>query len=309
MKRIIITVLTIVLVIMLPACRSTSTVPDTETQGGDNQPNANENEIDGKPAGDSNELRLNRGILENVGKPFLDIFRDEPDLQPQEFNCIDASALCFTDSSKPYSYILFVTQYLPYDEYAMGAIEKKGLRCQGIYTTAGEMFPDLVGGEDPGAFFDKTGVEELSTDELREYGIAYYTSFKYEQMSFAVWGGTVDSPAVMSADDIVTAQIPTENDNLINEYYNDIVYPDGIGCAAAIDRAREYRVSQGGSDCSFYIMREGIIDAWDILGLCNEKVYVVYPNLDWEVNESEKGPVYYVGYTSGEVFERLTLSD
>ena len=300
MKRIIIVVLTIILVLMLPACRGTSKLPEAETQEGNNQPNGNEN---GKPAGNASELRLNRTILENVGRPFSEILKDEPDLKPQDFNCVDASALCFTDPSKPYSYILFVTQYLPYDEYAAEAIEAKGLRCQGIYTTAGEMFPDLVGGEDPGVFFDKTGVEELSIVELRDFGVAYNAYFNYEQYSISVWGGTADSPAVMSAEDIVTVQIPTENDNLINEYYNDKVYTDGIGCAAAIERARAYRIAQGGSDCSFYIMRDGIIDKWGDIDLPDEKMYIVNPILDWEVNEAENYPVYYVGYKSGEVFE------
>ena len=307
MKRMMISILIIALVVMFSACNSTSIVPGAE-EPEKNSPTVVEEkapiEEDLKP---TEELQLNRSFLENVGKPFSEIFKDEPDLQPMSFYVVDAAAMCFTDFIKPYSYILFVTQYLPYDEYAVEAIESKDIRCAGIYTTVGELFPDFIQDVYPDTFFNRIGVEELNTDDddqLRERGIAYYASFWYEQMLFQVFGGTSDSLAVMAADDIVTVEIPTKNEELINELFNDTNYPDGIGCEAAIERAREYRIKRGLPDCSFWIMRDGIIDALDSMGLPDDKVYIVSLNLDWEANEAERHPVYYVGYTSGEVFER-----
>ena len=310
MKRTLFAFLMVVLVAMLSACGGGDTIGEVETPVDivlevDDLPEVDGGDIEEETFGEPNELLLNRAILENVGRLFREILRDEPNLEPQDFGVIDAAAMCFTDSSKPYSYILFVTQYLPYDEYAEEAIEQKDIRCAGIYTTVGEMFPDFVQGEDPEAFFERAGieVEALYTSEIWDRGFAYFAYFRYEQMWFQIWGGEASSPAMMSAGDFVTAEISTENENLINEYYNDKLYPDGIGCVAAIDCARAYRISLGGSDCSFSIGRDAVIDAWDSMNLPDEKVYIVSPDLDWETDREENSPVYYVGYTSGEVYE------
>jgi len=253
----------------------------------------------------SDELRLNWTILEKLNTPLADILRDEPNLKPQSLDCVDASAMCFVDPSKPYAYILFVTQYLPYDDIAAEAIEKFDIRCAGIYTTVGEMFPDFLEGEHPAAFFDKRDVEIISIKEskdIMDFGIAYDAQFWYKGMLFSVWGGTADSPAVINAMDTVTVGIPTKNEELINNYYNDKAYPDGIGCAEAISRAREYRISQGGSDCEFSIGRGSIIDTRTDMNLPDSKVYIVSPRLDPEAERAENYPVYYVGYTSGKVY-------
>ena len=257
----------------------------------------------------SGGLSLNKTILANMDRPFSDILKEEPNLKPESLACIDASAMCFVDSSKPYSYILFVTQYLPYDEYAAAAIQQRDIRCAGIYTTVSELFPDLTPGGSPEECFDKSGVENFSTDEPTDYGIAYNTYFDYEGMSFSVWGGTADSPAVVSADDTVMVQIPTNNEDLINEYYNDKMYPDGIGCEAAMNFAKEYRASHGVPDCTFSIMRDGVIDATPEMNLPDEKVYIVSPNLDEETDNAENSPVYYVGYKTGGVYEEQTMSN
>ena len=302
----IVTILIMAIVIVLSACSDNEIVSELDVNAVVEQEDNSLQDVeeDTKPL---EELQLNRTILENIGRPFSEILKDEPNLIPRDFYVIDAAAMCFTDPEKTYSYILFVTQYLPYDEYAAEAIEKKDIRCAGIYTTVKEMFPDFTHSEDPQIFFNRIGVDDLNTNDsenLRDRGVAYYTYFRYEQMLFQVFGGTADSPTVMSAEDIVTVEIPTENENLINEYYNDITYPDGIGCVSAIGRAREYRISLGRPDCSFSIMRDGIVDTVPGMGLADKQAYAVSPNLDQETYEAERCPVYYVGYISGKVFER-----
>ena len=257
-----------------------------------------------------NELRLNREILENVGKPFSDILRDEPNLKPREFGCVDAGAICFTDSSKTYSYVLLLTQYLEYDEYAAEAIEKFDVICGGIYTTVGEIFPDFKEGDSPETFFDKPGVENFRMWEFYEdYGLAYGAGFAFEGMSFSVWRDGVDSPGVMTAGDIALLEIPTDNEEIINAHYNDTVYPGGIGCEEAINRAKAYRSSQGGSDCGFSIFRGGIVPVREEMVLSDENAYFVRPILDWDTDMAEKNPVYYVGFTTGEVCMWQMLSD
>ena len=308
MKRIICFLLAALLIMALAACHpreKLDIVVDSADSGSSSAPADTDAVTDDEESPDSSEgLRLNRAILENIGGLFRDILRDEPNLKQEYLSGVDVAVVCFSDPEKPYSYILFVTQYLPYDEYAAEAIKKCDIRCAGIYTTVKELFPDFVPGEGSEAFFDKPGVENFEITELRDYGIAYYADFYYEDMSFQIWGGTEDSPAVISVEDTVMVEVPTENEELINTYYNDKVYPDGIGCAAAIEQAKTYRISHGGSDCAFRIGREGIIDAWDKMNLPDEKVYIVSPELDWETERAEGWICYYVGYTSGQVYER-----
>ena len=254
-------------------------------------------------------LGLNRAILESLGKPMAGILRAEPGLEPQFLSCVDAAAMCFVDPAKPYSYILFITQYLPYDEDAAEAIEECDIRCEGIYTTASELFTGFAEGEAPAGFFDKPGIEDFSVFIETGYGIGYFASFIYEGMRFQAWGGDEGSPAVLGVTDIATVTVTTQNEKLINEYHNDKAFPDGIGCAEAIRCAKEYRVSNGKQDCGFSIMRDGIIDATEEMGLPDKKVYIVSPELGWEGYQAEKHPVYYVGFSTGGVFERFTLAD
>jgi len=217
----------IIIVIILAGCAGTQkevepSLPEDPTGGPSYIPEQVVDSLD--------ELRLNWAILEKLGAPFADILRDEPSLEPRFLDAIDATALCFVDPSKTYSYILFVTQYLPYNDTVAEAIEKFDIRCAGIYTTVGEMFPEFTEGEHPVIFFERFDVENLYVTDFKDhvagYGLAYSAYFWYKGMLFQLWGGTTDSPVLMSAKDFVTVEVPTDNENIINNYFNDKLYPD-----------------------------------------------------------------------------------
>lgn len=315
MKKIAFLLLIALLIIMLAACSPASSIERADEPAPAAEPDVgvplppDAEESPGEAAVQSDGLVLNRDILENIGRPFSGILRSEPGLKPQSLDNIDAAAVCFVDPGKPYSYILYRTQYLEFDGDAAEAIEARDILCEGIYTKASELFPALGVGEDPAAFFDMPGVENFYMDELDGWPVSYYAYFDYLGMRFEIWGGEEGAPPKLDGNDTATVTVTTRNEELINEYYNEKHYPGGIGCAEAINCARANRISAGKQDCDFYIMRDGIIDAWDEMGLADQKVYIVSPILDWEAGAAEKRPVYYVGFTTGEVYERLTSAD
>ena len=247
MKRILIVLTAAILMVALAACSSGDKGNDTvglgeivvgdpgggeEPAGNDEEPGIGEEE----PAASSDELNFNWALLENIGKPIAEILRNNPDLKPQEFSCIEAGALAFGDPRESYAYVFFVSQYLDFDNIPAGMFENQDILCTGIYTTVKEMFPDFEEGSIPEEFFNKPGVVSLIVIDPKDYGFAHDSWFMYEDLSFSVWGGTADSPAVLRGEDYVLAinpQLAFENEELINSL---------LSCAPAkiyLGRARE----------------------------------------------------------------------
>ena len=170
--------------------------------------------------------------LEQIGKPFAQF----ADMEIKTIEIPDAAGQCMWDKQSGVGYYFFGTQGLPGLSYLTEEYSRR-LRCAGVVSTVGEIFPEITERMPLDGFCRVLGIEDYTYgfEDRPDQG---WLNFSWE--GYTVWIDT-DNPfieqydqadVVVDLDDvflIVDDTIELENYMICDEYWNEIMMAEIMG--------------------------------------------------------------------------------
>lgn len=115
-------------------------------------------------------------FMSETGKTYKTLKEEHPDAKIKTNAIPDAAAICFSDPTSNYEYILFGTQYLSFDDLKDDI--KNELKCAGFVTTVGILFPQATDNMTVSDFFSAIGISDFDYD-TETLTLQGWVTFKY----------------------------------------------------------------------------------------------------------------------------------